>query len=115
MARAPALSDSEALPGSSPLFVAIFASWTWRFARSYSASDTLGGRIGCDQFRMLIFQSLKRLEQAVVLRVRHGGRIFNVVLEVGAFDVAPQFFRPRGEICPHRHQENSLSASAPPA
>ena len=54
------------------------------------ATDPLGRGIGSYQFRILLLQFLQPAHEPVVLRIRHTGRIENVVLIVPRLQLRAQ-------------------------
>jgi hypothetical protein len=78
------------------------------------AANPLRRRIGGQQFRMRFLERLQFPEQAVVLGVRNGRRIEDVIGVIMALDFGAQRHRARG-IGRRRHQENRRRAWAEPA
>lgn len=72
------------------------------------ATDTPGGRIGCDEFGMLIFERLQLTEQPVIFRIGNGRLIKDVVGIIMTLDLPAQRCRARQHIG-RRHQENRRS------
>ena len=82
---------------------------------THRTADPLRRRIGARQCRMLRFQCLQFPEQAVVFRIWNGGRVLDVVVKVGEFDLAAQLGGAGSFLGRDRHQENSRNASGLPA
>src|SRR3569623_1618407 len=79
-----------------------------RYRSERLATDTPGGRIGCDEFGMLIFERLQLTEQPVFFRIGNGRLIKDVVGIIMTLDLPAQRCRARQHIG-RRHQENRRS------
>jgi hypothetical protein len=65
----------------------------WESLRRGSG-DPLGGRIGCDEIRVVGLQPLELVQQPVEFLVGNLGRVMNVVPLFMMPDGVPQFFQP---------------------